>query len=65
MLDVSARALASFHQIVEKVFAEVPKKVLLMEEMSEGEWSRRNLVESILGMIHSPRPSLPSKYRVS
>lgn len=52
-------------QIVGKVFAEVPKKVLLMEETSEGEWSRRNLVESILGMSHSPLPSLPSKYRVS
>jgi len=36
-------------QIVEKVLAGVPRKVLLMEEMSEGEWSRRNLVESILG----------------
>jgi glyoxylase-like metal-dependent hydrolase (beta-lactamase superfamily II) len=46
-------------QIVEKVFAEVPKKVLLMEEMSKGEWSRRNLVESILGMKHGPKSSLP------
>ncbi|MEM3442468.1 MAG: MBL fold metallo-hydrolase [Candidatus Bathyarchaeia archaeon] len=39
-------------QIVEKVFPKTPSKVLLMEEMSEGEWSRRNLVESLLGMRH-------------
>lgn len=37
-------------QIVGKVLAIVPKKVLLMEKMSEGEWSRRNLVESMLGI---------------
>lgn len=35
-------------QIVEEVLAAVPKKVLMMEKMSEGEWSRRNLVESLL-----------------
>jgi hypothetical protein len=39
-------------QIVERVFPKTPSKVLLMEEMSEGEWSRRNLVESLLGMHH-------------
>jgi glyoxylase-like metal-dependent hydrolase (beta-lactamase superfamily II) len=48
----------SAEQIVEKIFSDVPKKVLLMEEMSEYEWSRKNLVESILGMRHKP-PSLP------
>lgn len=39
-------------QIVEKIFSKTPSRVLLMEEMSEGEWSRRNLVESLLGMRH-------------
>ncbi len=48
----------SAEQIVEKIFSDAPKKVLLMEEMSEYEWSRKNLVESILGMRHKP-PSLP------
>jgi len=48
-------------QIVEKIFANVPKKVLLMEEMSEHEWSRRNLVESILGTRHKPPQSLLSE----
>jgi len=46
-------------QIVEKIFSNVPKKVLLMEEMSEHEWSRRNLVESILRMRHKPSQSSP------
>lgn len=39
-------------QIVEKIFSNVPNKVLQMEEASEGEWSRKNLVESLLGMRH-------------
>jgi glyoxylase-like metal-dependent hydrolase (beta-lactamase superfamily II) len=39
-------------QIVEKIFVNVPAKVLQMEEVSEGEWSRKNLVESLLGMRH-------------
>jgi glyoxylase-like metal-dependent hydrolase (beta-lactamase superfamily II) len=42
-------------QIVERMFSNVPDKVPLMEEMSEYEWSRKNLVESILGMMHKPR----------
>jgi glyoxylase-like metal-dependent hydrolase (beta-lactamase superfamily II) len=42
-------------QIVERMFSNVPQKVLLMEEMSEYEWSRKNLVQSILGMMHKPR----------
>jgi len=46
-------------QIVEKTLSKVPEKVLLMEEMSEHEWSRRNLVESLLGMRHKP-PQLPA-----
>jgi len=41
-------------QIVEKIFVNAPKKVLQMEEVSEGEWSRKNLVESLLGMRHKP-----------
>jgi glyoxylase-like metal-dependent hydrolase (beta-lactamase superfamily II) len=41
-------------QIVDKIFSNVPDKVLQMEEVSEGEWSRKNLVESILGMRHKP-----------
>ena len=52
-------------QIVEKIFSNVPKKVLLMEEMSGGEWSRKNLVESILGMRHKPLSSLPPKSNVN
>ena len=48
-------------QIVEKIFSNVPKKVLLMEEMSSGEWSRKNLVESMVGMRHKPLSSLSSK----
>ncbi len=39
-------------QITEKIFSNVPNKVLQMEEVSEGEWSRKNLVESLLGMRH-------------
>ncbi|MGB9713404.1 MAG: MBL fold metallo-hydrolase [Candidatus Bathyarchaeales archaeon] len=39
-------------QIVEKIFSNAPNKVLQMEEVSEGEWSRKNLVESLLGMRH-------------
>ena len=50
-------------QIVEKIFSNVPKKVLSMEEMSGGEWSRKNLVESILGMRHKPHSFLPPKYK--
>jgi hypothetical protein len=42
-------------QIVERMFSNVTDKVPLMEEMSEYEWSRKNLVESILGMMHKPR----------
>jgi len=44
-------------QLVGKIFSEVPKKLLLIEEVSEGEWSRRNLVESILGMTKRARAS--------
>jgi glyoxylase-like metal-dependent hydrolase (beta-lactamase superfamily II) len=44
-------------QIVEMLFSHVPKKVLIMEEMSEHEWSRRNLVQSLLGMMHKPSAS--------
>jgi len=46
----------SAEQIVEKLFSHVPKKVLFMEEMSECEWSRKNLVESILGIRHKSLP---------
>jgi hypothetical protein len=52
-------------QIVGKVLAEAPKKVLLMEEISKDEWSRRNLVESILGMRQKSLSSLPPKHRTS
>jgi hypothetical protein len=50
---------------VEKIFSNVPKKVLLMEEMSSGEWSRKNLVESMLGMRHKPPSSLPPRNNVN
>lgn len=42
----------SVNQIVEKIFPNPPEKVLQMEEVSGGEWSRRNLIESLLGMRH-------------
>ncbi|MEM3616506.1 MAG: MBL fold metallo-hydrolase [Candidatus Bathyarchaeia archaeon] len=35
-------------QIVERLFSKVPKKVLQMEIVSQGEWSRKNLVEALL-----------------
>jgi len=47
----------SVDQMVEAIFPDVPKKVLMMEELSEFEWSRKNLVESLLGLMHN-RPSL-------
>lgn len=37
-------------QIVERLFSKVPKKVLQMEVMSQGEWSRKNLVKALLEM---------------
>jgi len=40
----------SVNQIVEQIFPNPPKKVLQMEEVSGGEWSRKNLVESLLGL---------------
>jgi ribonuclease/clavin/mitogillin len=49
----------SIEQIVEKIFSNVPEKVVWMEEMSEHDWSRKNLVESLLGMRHKPSPSTP------
>jgi len=49
----------SAEQIVEKIFSNVPEKVVSMEEMSEYEWSRRNLVESLLGMRHKHPESPP------
>jgi glyoxylase-like metal-dependent hydrolase (beta-lactamase superfamily II) len=39
-------------QIVEELFSNVSRKVLSMEEVSEFEWSRKNLVESLLGQMH-------------
>ncbi len=39
-------------QIAVEMFSNVPEKVLMMEELSEFEWSRRNLVESLLGYMH-------------
>jgi ribonuclease/clavin/mitogillin len=60
-IDVLWRTGLDAEQIVEKIFSSVPKKVLWMEEMSGGEWSRKNLVESLLGMRHKPVSFLPSK----
>ena len=56
-IDVLRGMGLSAEQIVEKIFSNVPEKVLLMEEMSGYEWSRRNLVESLLGMRHKPLQS--------
>jgi len=35
-------------EIVDRVFDSVPEKVYLMEQISEGEWARRNLVLSLI-----------------
>jgi len=40
----------SIDQIVEQIFPNPPKKVIQMEEVSGGEWSRKNLVEALLGI---------------
>lgn len=40
-------------EIVEKIFSNVPERVFSIEMMSEYEWSRRNLVESLLRVGHS------------
>jgi len=40
----------SVKQIVERLFSKVPKKVLQMEIVSQGEWSRENLVKALLEM---------------
>lgn len=58
-VDVLRSTGLSAEQIVEKIFSDVPDKVVWMEEMSEYEWSRRNLVESLLGMRHKPPQSPP------
>lgn len=53
-VEVLWRSGLNINQIVEKIFPNPPKKVLQMEEVSGGEWSRRNLIESLLGMRHKP-----------
>lgn len=58
-IDVLRGTGLSAEQIVEKIFSNVPEKVAWMEEMSGYEWSRRNLVESLLGMRHKPPQSPP------
>ncbi len=40
----------SVDEIVEIVFPNPPSRVLMMEEFSGGEWARRNMVESLLGL---------------
>ncbi len=40
-------------QIVEELLSSVSDKVLMMEELSEFEWSRKNLIESLLGHMHT------------
>lgn len=51
-VEVLWRMGLNAEQIAEKIFSNVPNKVLQMEEVSGGEWSRKNLVESLLGMRH-------------
>jgi hypothetical protein len=60
-----SRSELNVEEILGEVFVNTPKKVLLMEEMSGGEWSRKNLVESILGMRHKPPSSLSPKNNVN
>jgi glyoxylase-like metal-dependent hydrolase (beta-lactamase superfamily II) len=64
-IQMLSRSGLNVEEILREVFMNTPKKVLLMEEMSEGEWSRKNLVESILGIKHKPPSSLPPKSNVN
>ena len=64
-IQMLSRNGLNVEQILREVFMNTPQKVLLMEEMSGGEWSRKNLVESILGMRHKPPSSLPPKSNVN
>lgn len=58
-IQMLSRSGLNTEEIMREIFADTPKKVLMMEEMSRGEWSRKNLIESILGMKHDD-PSSPS-----
>lgn len=49
-VDALRRMGLSMEQIVERLFPKVPKKVLQMETVSQGEYSRKNLVEALLKM---------------
>lgn len=60
-IQMLSRSGLNVEEILREFFVNTPKRVLLMEEMSGGEWSRRNLVESILGMKHKPPSSLSPK----
>ncbi len=40
----------SVDEIVDAIFPNPPSRVLLMEEFSGGEWSRRNMIASLLGL---------------
>jgi len=51
-IEILHRQGMNAEQIVQKAFPNVPEKVLAMEKLSEFEWSRRNLAESLLGMMH-------------
>lgn len=64
-IQMLSRSGLNVDEIMREVFVDTPKKVLLMEEMSGGEWSRKNLVESILGMRHKPHSSLPPRSNVN
>ena len=64
-IQMLSRSELNVEEILGEVFVNTPKKVLLMEEMSGGEWSRKNLVESILGMRHKPPSSLSPKSNVN
>ena len=64
-IQMLSRSGLNVEEILREVFMDTPKKVLLMEEMSGGEWSRKNLVESILGMRHKPPSSLSPKNNVN
>jgi glyoxylase-like metal-dependent hydrolase (beta-lactamase superfamily II) len=57
-IQMLSRGGLNVEEILGEVFLSTPKRVLLMEEMSGGEWSRRNLVESLLGTRCTP-PNLP------
>ena len=43
----------SIEEITNKLLSKVPEKVIMMETVSEGEWRRSYLIQSLLGLKHN------------